>query len=190
MIGRNDTHLCAIVILAAMAIGGVAGCGSSKAKDSVNEVLKQSGKSRSDVIPLSGKLTIDGQPAEGGALGQPRIMVLLFDQAKLDAPPRNVLKALCNGKGEFAFSTYDEGDGVPPGKYVLTFVKLKFDKKKGYVGKDGFKNLYNDPVQNSKVPDLVVDLQPPGKKDYGFDLKIEGRDAATPGPKAVTTIRK
>ncbi len=66
---------------------------------------------------------------------------------------------------------------------------MKFDKKRGYFGKDLLKNLYNDPTQNEKSPELVIDHQPPGKKDYLIDLKIVGRDAATPGPHAVTKLR-
>ncbi len=114
---------------------------------------------------------------------------MLFDQSKLDANPDVVPKATVDAKGEFSFSTYDPGDGVAPGKYVMVLLEKKFDKKKGYFGPDLLKNLYNDPDANAKVADLKIDHEPPGKKDYAIDLKLAGRDAGTPGPKAVTKLK-
>jgi len=35
------------------------------------------------------------------------------------------------------------------------------------------------------APEFVNDHMPPGKSDDNFDLKIAGRDAATPGPNAI-----
>jgi hypothetical protein len=190
MICRNDSLFRTFAVFAAAAAIGIAGCGRQGAKQSVDEVLRESGKSRADVYPLGGKITIDSQTPEAGGFGQKRIIVMLFDQAKLDAPASGVPKAFCDSKGDFAFSTYDQGDGVAPGKYVLALVELKFDKRKGYYGADGLKNLYNDPVANAQISELTIDHRPPGKKDYAFDLKLAGREAGTPGPKAVTSIRK
>ncbi|HUE15288.1 MAG TPA: hypothetical protein VMR25_14050, partial [Planctomycetaceae bacterium] len=56
-------------------------------------------------------------------------------------------------------------------------------------GPDGFKNLYNDPEKNAKVPEFKIDQQAPGKSDYKFDLKLAGQQEAEPGPKALTTIK-
>jgi hypothetical protein len=189
MMGENDSVFRTFTLLAAAAAVAIAGCGRESANQSVDKVLRESGKSRADVYALAGKVTIDGQPADGGGFGQQRILVLLFEQGKFDAPSADVPKAFCDATGDFAFSTYDQGDGVAPGKYVLALVKLKYDKRKGYFGKDGLKNLYNDAEQNSKISELVIDHQAPGKKDYAIDLKLAGRDAATPGPKAVTKIK-
>jgi hypothetical protein len=177
-------------MLAAGAVLGLAGCGpSSSSKHSVDEVLKSSGKSRGDVFPLAGRITVDGQVPEAGGFGKPRLIVLLFDQANLDASPGSVPKAICDAKGEFAFSTYEQGDGVAPGKYVLALVMLRYEKKKGYIGGDGLKNFYNDPSLNLKVPELLIDHHAPGNKDLAIDLKLAGRDSAGPGPKAVTTFK-
>jgi hypothetical protein len=189
MIRRNVAVFRIFAMLAAGAIAGVGGCGPSNAQHSVDGVLRESGKSRENVFPLAGRITIDDQAPEAGGFGKPQLIVLLFDQSKPTAPPGSVPKAICDAKGEFAFNTYDPGDGVAPGKYVLAVVELQYQKKKGYTGGDRLKNLYNDPSQNLKVPDLTIDHQPPGKKDYLIDLKVVGRDAATPGPHAVTQLR-
>lgn len=190
MTARTNAILRALRFLTAVAIVGTVGCGRESARQSVDTVLKSSGKTRTDVFPLSGRITIDGEVPQIGGFGQPRIVVMLFDKEKPDTQSKSVPKAFCDSKGDFAFSTYDQGDGVAPGKYVLALVELKFDKRKGYSGADRLKNLYNDPLANAKDPDLVIDHQPPGKKDYVVDLKLAGREAGKPGPNSVTTIHK
>ncbi|HET6325550.1 MAG TPA: hypothetical protein VFG04_12805 [Planctomycetaceae bacterium] len=186
----HRTHLVfPVFALLAVALGGVAGCGNQSNKRTVDQVLKESGQSRADVAPLAGRVTVDGQVPDVGGFGRPKLVILLFDQSKLDAKPDVVPKATVDAKGEFAFSTYDQGDGVAPGKYVMVLLSKKFDKKKGYFGPDLLKNLYNDPNENLKVADLKIDHQAPGKKDLTIDLKLAGRDAGTPGPKAVTVLK-
>jgi hypothetical protein len=191
MIGRNGSRTWALVVLPMLGIAFVAGCSSRIPPDrKVDELLKESGKMREKTYPFAGRVTIDNETPPSGGFGQPRIVVLLFPQDKLDTPAASVPQTYCDGKGEFTFTTYDTADGVPAGKYVLAFVELKYEKKKGYHGTDQLKNLYNDPEANSKVPDLVVDHQAPGKKDYLFDLKLAGREAVQPGPRAVKQVKK
>jgi hypothetical protein len=184
---RLDSVPRAFGVLAALVVVGTAGCGRQSADQAVDEALQNAGQSRANVFPLAGKVTTDGHAPEPGKLSR-RIIVMLNDRAKPDAPISGVPKAMCNPNGEFAFNMYGQGDGVPPGKYVVTIVDLRHDKRKGYIGPDGLKNLYNDPEKNATIPEFIIDHQPPGKKDYAFDLKIEGREAATPGPKAVTAF--
>jgi hypothetical protein len=188
MIVRDDFVLRVSVLIGVLAVAGIGGCGGSSAQKRVDDLLKESGQSRGEVYPLAGRITIDGETPQAGGFGQPHLVVLLFDQSKLDGSAKPVRKAVCDPKGEFVFSTYDEGDGVPPGKYVLAFVELRFERRKGYLGKDGLKNLYNDPEANSKVEDFVIDHHA-GKKDYVFNLQLAGREQASPGPKAVTKIK-
>ncbi len=188
MFGRNVSRFFAAALVATLAMVAVAGCGGGATKRSADDILRESGKSRANVAPLAGTITVDGQVPDVASFGKPRLVVLLFEKSKLDESPDRVAKVLCDPKGQFVFSTYDQGDGVPPGQYVLAFVEMKFDKKRGYFGKDLLKNLYSDPSINEKNPELVIDHQPPGKKDYVIDLKIAGRDAATPGPHAVTKL--
>jgi len=114
---------------------------------------------------------------------------MLHDPAKLDAAKGPLFKAVCKPNGEFSFNTYLEGDGVPPGKYVLTIVRLHQGFRQGYIGPDGLKNLYNDPDANAKVEGFLIDHNSPGKPDLAFNLQIEGREPGKPGPNAVTKMR-
>jgi hypothetical protein len=189
MTRTKDSSCRMFAVLVGLAVVGAAGCGSRTGTQSVDSVLQSSGKARETVYPLAGKITVDNQTPEAGGFGQRRILVLLFDQSKLEASANGVPKAICNANGDFAFNMYDQGDGVPPGKYVLAIVELKFDKRKGYFGEDVLKNQYNDPTKNANSPEFKIDHQAPGKKDYAFDLKVADREKVSPGPKAVTTIR-
>ncbi len=95
----------------------------------------------------------------------------------------------CNRDGRFAFNTYFDDDGVPPGRYVVTIAQLTYRKKRGYTGPDLLKNLYNDPEKNATVEQFKIEHKPPGRRDYSFDLRVAGEEpVATPGPKALTAI--
>lgn len=188
MSGRSNSVFRVAGILAAVMFLAVAGCGRPTATQSVDQLLKESGQSRADVFPLAGKITIDGETPPGGGFKQQRMTLVLFEQGKLDARLEHLPKAYCDATGAFAFSTYGTGDGVPPGKYVLAIVEMKFEKRKGASGADVLKNLYNDPDQNLKDPDLVIDHQAPGKKDYYINLKLAGREAGSKGPHSVLKI--
>lgn len=183
----SRSRACTVLIgLVAVWIGG---CGGGPGADeAVNKVLKESGQQRANVFPLAGKVTIDGHAPETQAMGK-RLIVILTDAAKPDAPASSCPKALCQPNGSFAFNTYGTGDGIAAGKYVVAIVELKFDKRKGYAGSDGLKNLYNDPEQNAKLDGFVIDHKAPGKSDYAFNLEVAGRDAGTPGPHSITTFR-
>jgi hypothetical protein len=184
---RRISVLRALGVLALFAAVQAAGCGQKTAQQQVDEALKSAGQSRKTVFPLAGKVTIDGQAPETKP-GR-RIVVMLFDRDKLDASPRSVPKTVVNPNGDFAFNMYGDGDGVPPGQYVAAIVEMKFDFKRGYVGKDGLQNLYNDPEKNAKDPQFAINHESPGKRDYAFDLKVAGRDPVTPGPRAVTKLQ-
>ena len=146
---------------------------------------------------------------EGG-----KLFVILTDPNHLDEHSRGTLPklyAMCDADGHFAFGTYDlkhKNDGVVAGKYVVTFVQLHKFTPKGaakqksrrtpggngesggyekYTLPDGLKNLYSDPDHNAKRPEFVLNLQPPGKDDYHFDLTVAGKPPlAKPAPHAVT----
>jgi hypothetical protein len=174
--------------LAALFAFQALGCGRESANQAVDNALARAGKARDAVSPLAGKVTIDGQapdlkPAQ-------RLFVMLHDRAKLETAPALLFKATCKANGEFSFNSYLQGDGVPPGKYVVTFVELRQAFHQGFRGPDLLKNLYNDPDANAKTDEFVIDHRPPGKTDYLFDLKINDREPATPGPHAVTTLRQ
>jgi hypothetical protein len=176
-----------LAVAAAFAILVSSGCNKTpSANEAVDAALKVRGQTRSTVFPLSGNVTVDGQAVE--PKGNP-LLVVLNDMSKPDTPPSSRPYVGADKDGNFAFSTYTPGDGLPPGKYVLTFVRLKFNKKKGLVGPDQLKNLYNDPDQNAKDSRFVIDLQPPVKTELAFNLEVAGKDAGTPGPHALTELK-
>jgi hypothetical protein len=147
--------------------------------------LANAGKTRSAVYPLAGKITVDGMPPD---LAEAEwIVMMLKDPANPKAEGRI---AVISRSGEFAFKTFGADDGVKAGTYIATFTKLKRGQHKQYPGPDQFLNLYDDPDRNLKeYPELKIDHQPPGKKNYVFDLKIAGREAVAAGPNAVTRFR-
>ena len=73
------------------------------------------------VVEVTGVVTVDGQPAEGvaircipqGADAESRVSVLK------DAV--SAFRAVTKDDGTFSLRTYEEGDGLPAGEYVITF---------------------------------------------------------------------
>jgi hypothetical protein len=160
------------------------------------------------VAKFAGRITVDGQPPKKDG----KLFVILTDPNHLEENALGQLPklyAVCDADGRFAFGTYDlknRNDGVFVGKYVVTFVQLhKFppappkagrrggpapaDGARGrekYALPDDLENLYSDPDRNSKESKFNLDLQPPGKDDYQFDLTVAGKAAVKPAPHAVT----
>jgi len=184
MFFRQFSFSRAFTLLIVLAVG----CSRQNADDSVNKILKETGQQRANVFPLAGKVTIDGHAPQTRPGGK-RVIVILTDPAKPDAPVSSRPKTTCQPNGDFAFNMYGTGDGVVAGKYVVVLVELKFDKRKGNVGPDGLKNLYNDPDKNATVDGFVIDHKAPGKTDYVFNLEVEGHEPGTPGPHSITTFR-
>jgi hypothetical protein len=172
---------------AVLAIFASSGCSSSQNADqALDASLKARGQKRTPVYPLSGNVTVDGQPVD--IKGNP-LLVILNDTSKPDTPPTSRPYVSVDAKGDFAFGTYTPNDGLPPGKYVLTFVRFKYSKKKGLVGPDQLKSLYNDPDTNAKDGRFVIDLQSSGKSDLALNLETQDKEPGTPGPHAVTELK-
>ena len=121
-----------------------------------------------------------------------RVLVVLWNTK---TPPKgNPPYAPCDPDGDFEFHTYDKGDGVPVGNYVVCFVQLEGGMRiggpRGWRGPDQLKGLYSDPDKNKDDKDFVVDLAAPGKTNWQFDLKIDGKEpVANPGPNAIKELR-
>jgi hypothetical protein len=181
--GVRNLRLGAAAILAAMAC---VGCGPKSGEQRMDEVLSATGQQKDRVHALAGRVTIDGgAPPAGKRL---KLVVLLYNLALPQAIPEKWPQATVEPNGEFRFSHYGIGDGVPPGNYVFVFALLTDRKKKGLVGPDQLKNLYNDPEKNEKRPGFKIDHNGP-KTDYSFDLVVAGQEEGTPGPKSVTMLR-
>ena len=175
-----------IGVIGSCAAFAAVGCnGTNSGNESLEALLKQSGETRASLYPLAGKVTIDGEPPH--FVRPERLIVMLNDPTNPDLSKRPCRQ--CDDEGEFAFGTYTKGDGLPAGKFIVTFAVLRVTAR-GLIGPDQLKNLYNDPDKNAKIPEFNIVHQAPGKKDYVFDLKIAGQEAVeTPGPNALTELR-
>jgi len=190
---RSRKCLAACLVAAAF----VEGCGTQSAQQALDRQFQEHPEFKKlTLAKFSGHVTVDGQsPSQDNQL-----FVILNDPAHLEEAAHGKtpkLFASCDAEGKFSFSTYIAGDGVVAGKYVVTFVELRRPVKSVrpamsqliFVPPDELKNLYNDPNANAKEDRFNLDLQPPGKNDYEFDLAVAGRDpVVTPGPGAWTTI--
>ncbi len=164
------------------------GCSRTQTADQATEAaLKAQGLTKGRVFPLAGKVTVDGENPQSQSRKNP-IVVILNDMSKPDERLHDRPSAEVDAKGEFAFHTYNTGDGVAPGKYVVTIARFKYTRKAGLRGPDQLKNLYNDPDKNATIKEFVIDHQSPGKTDYLFNLELAGKDAAAPGPHSLTDL--
>jgi hypothetical protein len=205
--GRRPCGLRIGVAAALFFAAAVSGCnGQRSGNQALDDQFKDNPQfKKTSVAKFAGTVTIDGQaPAK-----EWKLFVILTDAQHLDEnahvdKPR--LCVPCDSEGKFVFGTYDKADGVVPGKYVVTFVELhppaakslgkggrpgafSVGARASYLGPDELKNLYNDPDKNKGEPTFNVDLQPPGKDNYTFDLAVAGKETAPAGPNAVTKIK-
>jgi hypothetical protein len=145
-----------------------AGCGGAQNVDQrIDRALREAGTLRVAVFPLSGKVTVDGEPPSGTGVA----LVMLSDPAKLDVPLAQRRFAHCESDGRFIFTTYKYGDGIPEGDYVVTLAQLSENGSLNSRGPDGFRNLYSDP----RTSEFKIEHRPPGRTDYTLELHIEGR---------------
>lgn len=176
----------------ALAIASIClGCGASSPADRIKIQEELSGKKAPKAYPLGGRVTIDGQPPSAFLStlpGKPVLEVMLYDLDNPKAPPRNWPSMPADADGHFEYSFEGIGDGRPAGNYVFVFAVLNDRKKKGKVGPDQLKNLYNDPEKNEKDPRFKIHHEAPGKSDYSIDLAIAGQSEGTTGPKSVVQL--
>jgi hypothetical protein len=88
--------------------------------------------------------------------------------------------------GSFEFSTYNRGDGIPPGSYIALFLDMPTSWGGGYKGDDLFKNRFNDPDRNERDPQFKVELTEPGRTDWHFNLVTQDNaPPPSPGPNSI-----
>jgi len=157
----------------------MAGCGRSADREA--KAYHDAGLQKVDVAPVAGVVTVDGT-APG-----PFTLVMLWDPKK---PQAGVMRAICDAEGRFAFTSYQRGDGIPPGSYVVLFAQFNMGHRLGsFDPPDLLHNLYNDPDKNASNPEFQISVSVPGKTDYHFNLAVAGVQPAVPGPHAVTELR-
>src|SRR5262245_31747033 len=74
--------------------------------------LPACGNGRKPVYPVRGRILVDGQPAPDA--------VVMFHPT-FDDPDRVMPFGQADADGHFVLSSYVNGDGAPPGEYIVTF---------------------------------------------------------------------
>jgi hypothetical protein len=100
------------LIAAGVLLGLICGCGKAQ-------------PDRVAVAPVSGSVSFEGKPPPGA------LIVLHPKSGETSAVPKP--RAQVEADGTFRFSTYDSGDGVPPGDYVATITWYRLTKDAGEV---------------------------------------------------------
>jgi hypothetical protein len=174
----------------AVVLGGCSG--SQKAELAEARQIQNNPQLKKPVTArLAGQVTVDGHPPSTDS----RLFVILNDPQKpRDFAKGHPLYARCDSLGNFAFGNVLKRDVVPIGSYVVTFVQLHPETRRtigpaAFGPPDELKNLWSDPQNNARVPAFVLNVAPPGKTDYRFDLRVAGKEPlAAPGGQAVTRI--
>lgn len=101
---------------------------------------------------VTGMVTVDG-----AAPGSP-IVIKCHPVGGLDVEHPSITQALTTPEGTFTLSTYEEGDGIPAGKYQVTFFWGKFNPvSASFVGPDKLKNRYAKPEKTPITLDVNGD---------------------------------
>lgn len=162
------------------------------------------------LIKCVGRVTVVGQSPKKDC----KRFVILNDPARLDENSKGILPKYyedCDDDGKFDFSTYDKGDGVPFGKYVVTFVELHREKSAAskaapaglksqgaslraggpsmrFWGPDELKGIYSDPEKNAKEPAFILELHEGSSSAHDFALVVGDKQGRAPAPLAVKTL--
>ncbi len=114
------------------------------------------GPPRKKTSKVTGVLTVDGQPPNAP------LQIQCHDLAGMDAAMPTLSQAVSQPDGKFEISTYQSGDGIPVGEYVLTVTWQEFNAiSMSYGGPDKLNKRYSDPKQSTlkfSVVDKPVDL--------------------------------
>lgn len=115
---------------------------------------------RKQTYRVVGVVTVDGVPPDTP------LQITCHDVKGIDAEHPTVSASLTGQGGKFEISTYESGDGVPAGEYVLTFEWKQINLvTMNFGGPDRLNKRYNDPAK-SEVR-FVVEEGAQGPIDLG-----------------------
>jgi hypothetical protein len=141
---RSQTHFTGVALRSSVVAGltlVLSACGGAESPDGP----------RVTVVPVTGKVVVDGEPAAGIA-----IRCLPIGEKPTELPTSS---AFTDAEGNFAISTFESGDGAPPGEYRLTFEWLTLSLLNGrYEGPDKLGNQYSDPEKSEHMVMVVEGL--------------------------------
>jgi len=132
----------------------------------VSACSNEEGPVKKPTAPVVGQILVDGSPP-----GSP-IQVTCHSQTGVDTENPTFSSCLTDNDGKFEINTYEKGDGVPAGEYVLTFMWGKINlMAMSYSGPDKFGGRYSDPDTSDHVLAVVEGLP----TDLGIiELTTEG----------------
>jgi hypothetical protein len=117
---------------------------------------------RKPTFPVVGKVTVDG------AAPTSAVQVQCHAASSVDSEHPTFSQTETKEDGSFEISTYESGDGVPEGEYVLTFVWQEFNLfNRSYSGPDKLNNRYADP----KTSEIKVTVKSGEPTDLG-EIKL------------------
>jgi hypothetical protein len=111
-----------------------------------------------ETVPVSGIVSVDGQPAEG-------VNLFVYPAAGGREPTARVRTG---ADGKYCWTTYQPCDGLPPGEYKVAFTQVLEEGKGKKEGADLLKGKYKDPAKSEFT--LSVKSGAP-QTDVKYDLK-------------------
>ena len=93
---------------------------------------------RKETSPVTGEVYVDSKPAT-------RLSVTLHESNEMDLEFPGIPSAVTKEDGKFAISTFETGDGAPPGEYVATFLWGKMEGLSINTDVDKLRGRYADP---------------------------------------------
>jgi len=169
------------LLLAALAMPWMLGCGGDSAQQRLDQALPD----RGEVVPVSGTVMVDQKPVEN--------LLIRLVPAGTNKPEQTNPRAFTKADGTFSFTTFLENDGVPAGEYRVLVEQLQKVSTTGWAGPDELKNRYNhldEPASTLTVEDgmplddVLIDLQldnQPGKKEPTYGATHIGKPASKKG---------
>jgi len=151
----RDYRACAVAILV------IVGCDNQKDDASAERIKAMAGGELKAVVPVSGKVLVDGQPTGG-------VTVTLYSELGGTSAGESQTKT----DGTYCFQTYGECDGIAPGKYRVAFRLMPKQRKNDNFSPadDRFKGKYSDP-RRSQFKLTVEAGAPQTNVDYDLQTK-------------------
>lgn len=111
---------------------------------------------RKPTFPVTGTATVDGKTPDTP------MQIHCHPVGAIDTENPTFSQTETKPDGSFAISTYESGDGIPPGEYTITISWQEFNlMTRSYSGPDKLKGAYDDPKTSKftfTVKDQPVDL--------------------------------
>ncbi|MGI6415303.1 MAG: hypothetical protein ACOX1P_06505 [Thermoguttaceae bacterium] len=113
----------------------------------------QKGPPRDATFPVTGEVHVDGSPAD-------KLTVTCHSADAAGQAYPIASSALTDAQGKFSLATYESGDGLREGEYVLAFAWRDFNvMSNNYTGPDKLNGRYTNP-ENSSTRFTVAKAKP------------------------------